>query len=261
MRDTSYNVPLVNGGTTPLTVGEAGEGRPFLLLHGGAGPDSMWGFADRLAETYPACALAPIHPGFAPTDRPEGLASIAGLAQLYAALLDQLGLEDVVLVGSSIGGWIASELALLKPRGLTRLVLIDAVGIDVPGHPVTDVSGMPVPEIMKLSFHDPAPFLRDPATLSDEELAALAANQRALAVYAPTMSDRTLAARLETLATPTLVLWGSSDGIADLEYGRAYADAIPGARFAVLDGTGHMPQLETPELVIESILNELQRNG
>ena len=67
------------------------------------------------------------------------------------------------------------------------------------------------------------------------------------------MTDPNLATRLEGLTIPTLVLWGESDGIADVEYGRAYADAIPGARFQVLDGTGHMPRSETPDLVIESI--------
>jgi pimeloyl-ACP methyl ester carboxylesterase len=217
-------------------------------------------FAERLAETYPARTLAPIHPGFAVTERPERLASIAGLARLYAALLEQLDLDDVILVGNSIGGWIAAELALLQPRGLARLVLIDAVGIDAPGHPVTDVTGMPVPEIMKLSFHDPTRFQRDPSTLSGEEQAALSANQSALAAYAPSMTDPTLAARLASIQIPTLVLWGSSDGIADVPYGRAYADAIPGARFQLLDDTGHMPQLETPDLVIEILSAELRRD-
>ena len=213
--------------------------------------------AARLTETYPARTLAPIHPGFALTHRPEKLVSIAGLACLYATLLEHLALEDVVVVGNSIGGWMAAELALFKPRALSQLILIDAVGIDVPGHPVTDVVGLAVSEIMKLSFHDPAPFLRDPSTLSAQERAALTSNQRALAAYAPSMTDPTLAERLETLRIPTLVLWGRSDGIVDIEYGRKYADAIHGARFRELDETGHMPQLETPDLVIETISAEL----
>lgn len=170
-----------------------------------------------------------------------GVNSIAGLAEVYARLLDQLALDDLVVVGNSIGGWIASELALLQQNGLRRLILIDAVGIDVPGHPVTDVSAMAVPEIMQLSFHDPGPFLRDPASLSAEEQAVLVANQTALRAYAPTMTDRTLAPRLATLDLPTLVLWGESDGIVGVEYGRAYAEAIAGARFVVLPDTGHMP--------------------
>ena len=217
----------------------------------------MRAFAARLAQSYPARTVAPVHPGFALTDRPEELASIAGLARLYASLLEQLALEDVAVVGNSIGGWIAAELALLRPRSLSQLILIDAVGIDVPGHPVTDVAGLRVPEIMKLSFHDPAPFLRDPSTLSPEEQAALAANQRALAAYAPAMTDPHSRLRLQALEIPTTVLWGRSDGIVDVDYGRAYADAIHDARFHVLDDTGHMPQLETPDRVIDVIASEL----
>jgi pimeloyl-ACP methyl ester carboxylesterase len=218
----------------------------------------MVGFAIRLADSQHARTLAPIHPGFAGTVRPDGLDSIASLAGVYARLLDQLALDDLVLVGNSIGGWIAAELALLHPHGLSHLILVDAVGIDVPGHPVTDVSGMAVPQIMQLSFHDPQPFLRNPAALSAEEQAVLAANQTALQTYAPTMTDHTLSSRLATLALPTLVLWGDSDGIVGVEYGRAYAEAIPGARFLVLPETGHMPQLETPEQTIEAIRAELK---
>ncbi len=165
------------------------------------------------------------------------------------------------MVGNSIGGWIAAELALLQPRGLRHLILIDAVGIDVTGHPVTDVSAMAVPEIMQLSFHDAQPFLRDPASLFAEEQAALAANQTALRIYAPAMTDPTLASRLATLDLPTLVLWGDSDGIVGVEYGRAYAEAIPGARFVVLKDSGHMPQLETPGQVVDVIRKELDRSS
>ncbi len=142
---------------------------------------------------------------------------------------------------------------MLKSPSVRRLVLIDAVGIEVPGHPVTDVTGMSVPEIMKLSFHDPAPFLRDPATLPPDERAALAANQAALAVYAPQMTDPTLASRLRELDVPTLVLWGAGDGIVDAEYGRAYADAIDGAQFELLPDTGHMPQMESPDEVLRRL--------
>jgi pimeloyl-ACP methyl ester carboxylesterase len=255
---TEQRIVTGDFGEVALTLEDRGDGRPFLLLHGGAGPASMAGLATRLADSYQARTLAPIHPGFARTERPEGLNSIATLADLYARLLDELALEDLVVVGNSIGGWIAAELALLRPRSLSHLVLIDAVGIDVPGHPVTDVSAMAVPQIMQLSFRDPQPFLRDPASLSADEQAALAANQAALQIYAPTMTDGTLTSRLVSLVPPTLVLWGDSDGIVGVDYGRAYAQAIPGAHLVVLPDTGHMPQLETPDQVIEVIRTELK---
>jgi pimeloyl-ACP methyl ester carboxylesterase len=253
MADVMHVISSAELGEVSLHVDEHGEGLPILLLHGGAGPASMSRFAGLLAEAQSARVLAPIHPGFAGTERPDGLREIAGLARLYATFLDDLALADVTVIGNSIGGWIAAELALLGPPSVTRLVLIDAVGLDVPGHPVTNLTGMAVPEIMQLSFHDPSPFLRDPATLSGDERATLAANQAALAVYAPKMADPSLASRLNELRLPTLVLWGAEDGIVDAEYGRAYAAAIDGAQFELLPDTGHMPQLESPDRVLRSL--------
>lgn len=248
----AYPVKSDEFGEVSLRVEVYGEGAPFLLLHGGAGPASMSRFAELLAQQT-AQVFAPTHPGFALTDRPETLRDIGGLARLYAALLEQVAPTGVTVVGNSIGGWIAVELGLLRTAPISRLVLIDAVGLDVPGHPVTDVAGMAVPEIMQLSFHDPAPFLRDPATLSDDERAALAANQAALAVYAPQMTDPRLGERLAELTVPTLVLWGDSDGIADVDYGRAYAATIDGAQFELLADSGHVPQMESPDRVIAAL--------
>src|SRR5690242_15153531 len=122
----------------PLTVDEVGTGRPFLLLHGGAGPASFLSFASYLAERRPARVLVPTHPGFNGTPRPDGVADVRALAGLYVALLDQLDLRDVTVVGNSIGGWIAAELALLASPRVAGVVIMNGVGIAVPGHPVAD---------------------------------------------------------------------------------------------------------------------------
>ncbi len=242
-------------GPVELSADEKGDGQPYLVLHGGAGPRSVGAFAQLLAEKGGSRVVTPTHPGFGGTTRPEGLDSVAKLAALYIRLLDVLGLEDVTVIGNSVGGWIAAEMALLGSPPISRLVLLDAVGIEVEGHPVADVSGLALPEIQALSFHDPAPFQVDPATIPDAQKAIMADNGAALAVYAgsPAMADPTLLGRLSGLTVPTLVLWGESDQIVEPAYGRAYAAAIPGARFEVLPGTGHVPQMETPELVIQAI--------
>jgi pimeloyl-ACP methyl ester carboxylesterase len=242
-------------GLVELTVDERGEGQPFLVLHGGAGPQSMARFSDLLAEQAHNRVLTPIHPGFGGTPRPDALSSVAGLAGLYRALLDDLQLSDVTVIGNSIGGWVAAELALLIPSRVKNLVLVDPVGIEVDGHSIADVSTLTVPQIMDLSFRDPAPFRVDPATLSDAQKAIMAGNGATIAVYGgtPPMTDPTLLGRLHGITVPTLVLWGESDQIVDADYGRAYAAAIPEARFQLLAATGHMPQLETPDLVLKAM--------
>ena len=254
MNTAIYTVDLAGTGQVEVSVADYGSGQPFLLLHGGAGPQSVTGFAGKFAAARDVRVLVPTHPGFGGTPRPEALNSVGGLAALYDALLHQLALHDVTVIGNSIGGWITAEIALLKSPRVSGIVLIDAVGIEVPGHPVADFFSLTMDQVFQLSFHNPGPFRVDPATLPPAAQAIAAGNRAAISVYAGTaMTDPALAGRLATLETPTLVLWGDSDQIADADYGRAYAAAIPTARFQLLPDTGHSPQLETPDQVIDAI--------
>ena len=128
MTTVTRHLSIPGAGEVELVVDEQGDGAPFLLLHGGAGPASMQPFAALLAGRQAARVLAPVHPGFGLTSRPAALDDVRGLAQLYAAYLAELSLEDVTVIGNSVGGWIAVELALLAPARLSRVVLVDAVG-------------------------------------------------------------------------------------------------------------------------------------
>jgi pimeloyl-ACP methyl ester carboxylesterase len=190
------------------------------------------------------------------------------LAALYAELLDELELDDVTVVGNSIGGWIAAELALLTGDGATSVgassgevgsgrlrsvVLVDSVGIEVEGHPVADFFALDFPTIAKFSYFDPDKFRIDPTALPPAAQELLAGNRATLAVYATSMTDPTLRARLAGIKVPAHVIWGDSDRIADPEYGRAFAEAISGATFEVLADTGHLPQLESPELLASAV--------
>jgi pimeloyl-ACP methyl ester carboxylesterase len=211
-------------------------------------------FADLLAEANEVRVIVPIHPGFDGTERPERLTTIAGLARLYAAMLDALDLLDVTVIGNSIGGWIAAELGLLAPQTVSRIVLVDAVGIEVPGHPVADFFALTPAQVAEFSYADPGRFGMNPATLSPERLATMATNRETLAVYGgSSMTDPTLSSRLRAMSVPAQVIWGEADRIVDPDYGRAYATAMPGATYRCLTGTGHLPQMETPAHLIEAI--------
>jgi pimeloyl-ACP methyl ester carboxylesterase len=252
---STKTINIVGVGPVDLSVEERGVGQAYLVLHGGAGPPSVAAFAQKLAEKDPNHVVIPTHPGFSGTPRPDQLNNVAKLAALYRALLDDLMLDDVTVIGNSVGGWVAAEMALLGSPRISGIVLLDAVGIKVGDHPVADISGLSVAEIQALSFHDPTPFRVDPATIPDAQKAMMAANGAALMVYAgsPAMADPSLLGRLGGIAVPALVLWGDSDRIVEPPYGRVYAAAIDGARFEVLPATGHMPQMETPDLVLERI--------
>jgi pimeloyl-ACP methyl ester carboxylesterase len=238
-------------GPVEVTVQDRDRTRPFLLLHGGGGVATMAGFADLLAERTHSRVLLPTHPGFGGTPKSETLTGVADLARAYVTLLEQLDLTDVTVVGNSFGGWLAAEIALVKSPRVSGAVIIDGVGIEVDGHPMTDVSGLSPAELRSFSFHDPskAPVPPGGGTGPSPDVLAL------IGYTGPAMADPSLAGRLGDIDIPVHVLWGESDGIVTPEYGKAYAAAIPLSTYTVLPRTGHLPQVETPEELLGALLD------
>ncbi|NUR25964.1 MAG: alpha/beta hydrolase, partial [Catenulispora sp.] len=193
--------------------------RTFLLLHGGGGPATMARFAGLLAERTHARVLLPTHPGFAGTPRPSGLASVKSLALAYAALLDRVDATEVTVVGNSFGGWLAAEIGLLGHPRVRELVLADAIGIEVAGHPVADVGTMTPAELAAHSWHDPS-RAPQPRTGAGPDIGAL------LAYTGPVMADPTLPDRLRGLDLPVHVVWGDSDRIVDTAHAKAWVGAV-----------------------------------
>jgi pimeloyl-ACP methyl ester carboxylesterase len=236
-----------------VRIDERGSGRPILVLHGGGGPQTVSGVASALSTR--AHVLVPTHPGFAGEPRPEWFDSVDDLALTYLELLERLELRDVMVIGSSLGGWIASELAVRDTTRLSSIVLVDAIGIQVEGHPIADVFPLTSDELLARSFHNPAAFRIDPDTLSPEQVAAMAANFQALGVYGrePGMLDPKLRRRLGRVTIPALVVWGDSDRVVDPDYGRAYAQSFPHARFELIPEAGHLPQIEQPARLLNLV--------
>jgi pimeloyl-ACP methyl ester carboxylesterase len=247
-------------GGLPVTIAEhgdpeAGKGTGVLLLHGGAGPFSILGLAAALSQDN-GYVIIPTHPGFDGTPRPGWCDTVADLACAYLDLIDTLNLTDVRVIGSSVGGWIAAEMAVRdNHKVLGTVTLVNAAGIKAePGQEVTDVAGLSPAEIGKLSFYDPR-FRPDLAAMTDQQRAALAENQRTLAVYAgnPYMHDPKLRGRLHRVDVPVLVVWGEQDGVIPLEYGRTFAASFPRARFVPIPQAGHFPFIENPGAFFEAL--------
>ena len=231
------------------------DGRPILILHGGGGPQTVASIPAGLDRAH---VILPTHPGFEGEPRPEWFNSFDDLAFAYLELLERLNLRDVLVIGSSIGGWIASEMALRDTTHRIRgLVLINGVGIVVDGHPVPDVSTLTPAELGALSFHNPAALRIDPSTITPEQIATRKANTETLYVYDSQRlgGDPKLQRRLKHVKIPVLVVWGESDRVADLEYGHVYAQSFPNARFEPIPEAGHLPQIEQPERLINVVRN------
>jgi pimeloyl-ACP methyl ester carboxylesterase len=244
----------------PLEITEAGQGRPRLFLHGGHPSgrlDPQARMIEALADKFHF--IAPTHPGFGTTAAPAQFTNIDDLAYLY---LDALNLRGVVLVGASLGGWIAAEIAVNTTERISQLVLIDSVGIKVGDREtrdIADIYAITDRQLAEITYADPQRMARDTKSLPDQELITMARSREATGRYAwsPYMHNPKLKARLHRVRIPSLVLWGEADRIVAPEYGRAYAAALPDARFAVIERAGHFPHLEQPNAVAHHILDFL----
>jgi len=252
---TTRTINLRNGLTISITEygdAAAGDGTGALVLHGGAGPRSMAGFAAALSQH--AYVVVPTHPGFDGTPRPESTDSVADLAVAYLDLIDELNLHAVMVLGNSLGGWIASEMGLRDNRGrISALVLMNAVGIEPPFPlEIADPAKLGPVRTGELAFFKPQ-LRPDPASFTDEQKAAAGANQRTQAVYAGPNYDPKLRGRLHRVTIPVLVIAGEQDGIVPLEYERALADSFPRSTFRPIAEAGHFPHLEQPGAVFGAI--------
>jgi len=243
---------------------DRGKGRPLLFLHPGIGIDPAAAVLGHLGKAGMRL-LAPSHLGFGASDLPRSFTTVDDLAYFYLDMLDALDLRDTVVVGVSFGAWIAAEIAIKSTARIGKLVLADAVGIRVSTDPevsdIADIFALPEQKFIALAYHDAAKGARDP-NLPEEKVFAIARNLESTArfAWAPYMHDPKLKGRLHRIGVPTLLLWGAQDRIVTPDYGRAYAAAIPGARFTQIDQAGHFPHLEQPEAFARQVLSFASAN-
>lgn len=252
---------VVKLGEVELELFEGGSGQPLLFLHGGNGPRPDAPFLASLCEEFRV--IAPTHPGFGASSLPFWLDSIDDFAHIHLELINRLGLSDVVLVGHSIGGWTAAELATKTTSSIDRVVLIAPVGIKVgpvDRLDIPDIFAMPQQELQRLLYVEPEKWQLDPAKLSDQELLAIARNRQTLALitWEPYMHNPKLKHRLHRVNVPTLFVRGASDGIVSADYLARYAALIPQARIKIVAQAGHLPQVEQPAATAATVLQFLQ---
>jgi pimeloyl-ACP methyl ester carboxylesterase len=240
---------------------EGGDGPPLLYLHG-AGTYWWLPAHDRLATSHHV--YAPVHPGFGASTGVEEIEDIEDLVFHELDVLDALGLDRVDVVGTSLGGWIAAELALRQPQRVRRLVLVDAAGLRLPEVPTPDLFLATPPESRELLFADP----RGPVAMAaipdvpppPEKMALIMKGREAAArvLWNPHVRYRKLRSRLDRIKTPTLVVWGAQDRLFPPAYGEAWAKGLPNARLVTIDRCGHLPHVEAPERFAEVTLDFLK---
>jgi pimeloyl-ACP methyl ester carboxylesterase len=256
-----------------LEVVHVGRGAPMLLLHGPTPVRADLPFVSALREHVEI--VAPSHPGFGRSARPEHVDSMYDLVHLYLDIIEHLPYEQVAVLGLSVGGWLAAELACVCAHKIGALILVDPVGVKLGARDERDITHLfntPPAELEACAWHDPSRRPRGPFGLgwqmhvddaTDEDLELLARSWDALCLYGwrPHLYNPHLKWWLHRIRIPTLMLWGASDRIVSPEYGRAYSQLIPGARFEVIARAGHHPELEQPETVASRIAAFLQESG
>jgi len=238
----------------------AGAGSPLVYLHGpwGLAPDRA--FVARLAEIHKV--FAPKFPGTSSGD-PNSVHALDGwhdLVVYYGELFDRLELSSPAFVGHSFGALLAAEFAAAAPRSVGRLVLIDPVGLWRDDHPVQNwmllsdtarkpsLFAAPDGEASRRFFDVPA----DPAARVDTLSQSIWA-QACTGKFVWPIADRGLKRRIHRIAAPTLIVWGSTDGIAAPVYAQEFAKRIAGAKVEVIERAGHLPHLEQPERVVAAV--------
>ncbi|HEX6513120.1 MAG TPA: alpha/beta hydrolase, partial [Chloroflexota bacterium] len=220
-----------------LEILQGGHGQAVIVLHDQEYLNTSWPYLDQLAERF--SVSVPSHPGFGQSSLPDYVDSIDDVVYAYLDLLRAQDTRPVHLMGMGLGGWIAAEIAVRCTHDLKTLTLVDAVGIKVGGVSDRDIADnfLMAPEaFLKASWHDAgagAKVMKLPGpNLPEEDVVTLLRNRQttALLAWKPWMHNPKLRQRLGRIDVPTLVVWGDSDGIVSLDYGRAYAASIPNAR-------------------------------
>ncbi len=267
---------LVKAAGRIVSIIEEGSGEPTVYLHGFA---DVHGVEDDLIPFHKGLAqrtrvIAPAHPGCNGTDDLPGPHGIEDAVFHYLELFDALGLKQFNLVGHSVGGWIAAEIAVRHPEKVRKLVLIGATGLFVTGEPIGDVfmhtqpnRGVDYTTLRRMYFSSSEHplalryFPNGRGDLDEETRRYQMVRFCSFVGFKPPyLYNRSLIDRLHRANMPALVVWGEQDGLAPIAHGRAYAERLPAAgELNVISGAGHAAHVEAPDEVLRLVSEFLAR--
>jgi pimeloyl-ACP methyl ester carboxylesterase len=231
-------VHLVND--HPVVVYVAGRGEPLVYFHG-AGTFQGFQFLRRFTDRFRV--FAPYHPGFGESEAQPRLASIHDYLLHYLDLFDLLGLDRFHLLGYSMGGRMAAEFAMQHADRLHKLVLACPAGLDVPGHPMTNLAGVPPPDVIGYLVHDIAHVCRYLPEGTDAVFDAMRAREAASLARIcgeEGLTNRSLPLWLHRVNVPTLVVWGTEERLIPVQHAQAWAALLPQGRAEVFADAGHL---------------------
>lgn len=262
MSNNSVSIEPVNLFGVKTEIVSCGIGdTAFLFLHPERGLRGADLFLQALGES--GRVIAPYHPGFK-LDAPNYFKTVDDLSYFYLDLMAALDLHDVTVVGSSLGGWLAMEIASKSNARIASLCLLAPAGVKMSGRTerdMLDIFSLEESAVEALAFSDSAVTRSDADARDDTTLELIVRAREASARYAwlPYMHNPSLAHRLHRIKMPTLVASGEQDRIVSAEVGRALAKKLPHGEFAALGGCGHYPHIERAEWTAHQVIAWRQR--
>jgi pimeloyl-ACP methyl ester carboxylesterase len=248
-----YSTSAVTVAGCRIRLMRGGAGDPLIYLHGASGAGWL-PFLQTLSKHFDV--IAPEHPGFGESDTPDWLDNIHDLAYFYLDLFDALKLSPAHLVGNSLGGWIAAEIAVRSTQHLASLTLCAAAGVHVPGVKQMDTFLCTDEQRLRDFFYDPKkaePMIARVLNADLEDVALKNRTTTAKLVWQPRDHDPHLHKWLHRIDVPTLLIWGDTDRLFPQECALAYEKAIPGAKLVIIPKCGHVPQIEQPDAFVAAL--------
>jgi pimeloyl-ACP methyl ester carboxylesterase len=249
-------------GADQLIVLKGGSGKPLLLLHEELGYPGWMKWNEALSERH--TLVTPLYPGFGRTPRAEWVANVRDLASLLARFVREQGLAPIDVIGFSLGGWLAAELAASDPNLFSRIVLVAPVGIRPPEGVIMDLFTVPALVYLRESVRD-AKNTAEYAALYDGGVSEAqyeafedARAETARLAWQPYMFNPSLPHLLDgTVKAPTLIVWGRDDRVVPISAAEVYHKSIRGSRLLAIEGCGHRPEIEKSDQFIKEVLNFL----
>ncbi|MBT2186327.1 alpha/beta fold hydrolase [Sphingobium nicotianae] len=233
---------------TDIELFRAGSGTPLLFLHG---IDGLEGSAQGLRELAKSFSVyAPSHPGFGASERPAGMSRVDDMGYFYLDMLNALGLDAPIIVGTSFGAWVACEMLTKEPGRARSLVLASPLGLKTAErreHWVADLFMISKQELGARLQVGPADEQSMPE-MSEARLRRVLRNDEALSLYgwSPYMCNPKLGDRLHRISCPAMIVWGDKDAMIEPEYRARWRDALPQAQVKLLSGAGHRSHADKP---------------
>jgi len=232
----------------------AGKGPPVLYLHGANGLPQWLPFFDAVADGFEI--LVPEHPGFGASDDPAWIRNIPDLAMFYLDFVEELGLGEFHLIGHSLGGWLAAEIAIRDRSRLKSLTLMSAAGIRVPGLPAGDLFiWNPAETVRNIYFNQAIAEAALAIQPTEEQLDVILKNRFTATKFGwqPRWYNPDLAKWLHRITQPSLVIWGDDDKVMPPAYAKPWCAGLPQAQLVMVEKCGHLPHVEKADQVIPKV--------